>query len=66
MYPRKKLSENFLRKPELIKTVWEMLNRMTPESLHSEGRVYGGGLQKIEPSELLNVEVPFFKDINVI
>jgi len=39
--------------------VWELLNGIAPDNLHNEGRVYGGGLQKIEPRELLNVDVPF-------
>jgi hypothetical protein len=39
-----------------------MLNGIAPDILHSEGRVYGGGLQKIEPKELLNVDVPFLDE----
>jgi hypothetical protein len=31
--------------------------------LRDEGRVYGGGLQKIEPKELLNVEIPFMESL---
>ena len=63
LYPRKNLSDSIARKPDLKKTIWEMLNGITPDSLHSEGRVYGGGLQKIEPKELLNVDVPFLENI---
>ena len=65
LYPRKSLSESFAKKPNLKKTVWELLNTITPDSLHSEGRVYGGGLQKIEPKELLNVDVPFFESFDI-
>jgi predicted RNA methylase len=63
LYPRKNLADVITRKPDLKKTVWEMLNGITPDSLHSEGRVYGGGLQKIEPKELLNVDVPFLENV---
>ncbi|MCL2152430.1 MAG: Eco57I restriction-modification methylase domain-containing protein [Oscillospiraceae bacterium] len=66
LYPRKSLSESLAQKPNLKKTVWELLNAITPDSLHSEGRVYGGGLQKIEPKELLNVDVPFFESLNIL
>jgi hypothetical protein len=38
---------------------------MPPDALHGEGRVYGGGLQKIEPKELLNVDVPFLADLSL-
>jgi hypothetical protein len=65
LYPRKSLSESLAQKPNLKKTVWEMLNAITPDSIHSEGRVYGGGLQKIEPKELLNVDVPFFENLDI-
>jgi hypothetical protein len=65
LYPRKSLSDSLAKKPYLVKTVWEMLNTIAPDSLHSEGRVYGGGLQKIEPKELLNVDVPFFANLDI-
>ena len=63
LYPRSNLAENLANKPELKKIVWELLNQTTQDSLHDEGRIYGGGLQKIEPRELLNVDVPFMSDI---
>jgi len=63
LYPRKNLSEKFAATPSLKRTVWELLNDMTSDSLYNEGRIYGGGLQKIEPKELLNVDVPFLSDI---
>jgi hypothetical protein len=63
LYPRKNLLECFATTPSLKRTVWEMLNNMKPECLSNEGRIYGGGLQKIEPKELSNVSVPFLADI---
>jgi len=65
LYPRKSLLECLSQKPNLKKTVWELLNAITPDNIHSEGRVYGGGLQKIEPKELLNVDVPFFEILDI-
>ncbi|MCL2663969.1 MAG: Eco57I restriction-modification methylase domain-containing protein [Oscillospiraceae bacterium] len=65
LYPHRSLLECLAQKPDLKRTVWELLNTITPDSLHSEGRVYGGGLQKIEPKELLNVDVPFFEDLDI-
>jgi hypothetical protein len=35
--------------------VWMALNDISPDSLQMEGRVYGGGLYKLEPRELGNV-----------
>ena len=46
------------REPGLIRRVWQVLNRITPSQLLEEGRVYGGGLHKLEPRELANVVVP--------
>ena len=34
------------------------LNSLAVEHLLGEGRVYGGGLHKLEPKELANVAVP--------
>ena len=46
------------RDPGLIRRVWEVLNAITPSQLLGEGRVYGGGLHKLEPNELANVPAP--------
>ena len=35
--------------------MWELLNSIQPGELLDEGRVYGGGLHKLEPNELANV-----------
>lgn len=59
LYPREQLSERLASTPSLKRTIWEMLNRLPSENLYNEGRIYGGGLQKIEPKELLNVALPF-------
>ena len=55
LYPKKPLSDVIMAKPELINTVWQALKSITPESLRSKGRVYGGELYKMEPKELGNV-----------
>lgn len=58
MYPTPVLARALAENPGLIRPVWEALNRVTPEQLLGEGRVYGGGLHKLEPKELANVPVP--------
>lgn len=54
LYPipplRKELEEN----PDLLRAVWRALNEIPTDMLKAEGRVYGGGLYKIEPNELAN------------
>ena len=45
-----------LEKPELLKEVWQALNQISDEALMGEGRVYGGGLHKLEPRELGNAQ----------
>jgi adenine-specific DNA-methyltransferase len=52
MYPRNALAEMLRRHPERAADVFEMLGEVTGHELRGEGRVYGGGLHKIEPSEL--------------
>lgn len=58
MYPTPFLALELSRNPALIKLVWEYLNQIDPKQLLGEGRVYGGGLHKLEPKELGNVPVP--------
>jgi hypothetical protein len=58
MYPTPMFARAVEREPGLMRRAWEILNRITPERLLGEGRVYGGGLHKLEPKELANVPVP--------
>jgi adenine-specific DNA-methyltransferase len=55
MYPTPVLEHAFRRDPQMIRAVWQVLNSITPAQLLGEGRVYGGGLHKLEPKELANV-----------
>lgn len=54
MYPQSILAETLARRPELVAPVWQALNQLSDEMLRGEGRVYGGGLHKLEPRELGN------------
>ena len=45
--------------PELCRAIWKALSSITAEILKGEGRVYGGGLHKLEPKELANVAADF-------
>lgn len=55
MYPKPLLQEKLNKDPGLIDRIWEQLNKISPEDLLGEGRVYGGGLYKLEPKELSQV-----------
>lgn len=52
LYPRNSLAAMLRKHPERGADVHELLGRVTGHELRGEGRVYGGGLNKIEPSEL--------------
>lgn len=56
MYPTPLLKRAIDSDSKLIHQIWEVLNQIAPERLLGEGRVYGGGLHKLEPKELSNVE----------
>lgn len=56
MYPKPVLSRQIKADPLLIRSIWETLNNITPARLLGEGRVYGGGLHKLEPNELGKVD----------
>lgn len=57
LYPKEPLGRVLKDNPVLARQVWEILNRICPKSMLAEGRVYGGGLHKLEPKELANVPV---------
>ncbi len=54
LYPKPELSKLIEKHPSVVKKIWEGLNDISSEQLVSEGRVYGGGLHKMEPRELAN------------
>lgn len=55
MYPKPALQERLDKDPGLMDRLWQQLNAISPEVLLGEGRVYGGGLHKLEPKELSKV-----------
>ena len=57
LYPKPLLAKAVAGRPALMRQVWEYLNAIRPADLLGEGRVYGGGLHKLEPKELGNVPV---------
>jgi hypothetical protein len=58
MYPTPILARAVARDPGLMRKVWLILNQIEPGRLLGEGRVYGGGLHKLEPGELAQLAVP--------
>jgi adenine-specific DNA-methyltransferase len=57
LYPKPPLEEALRQDRGLARSVWQSLNEIDPTTMTSEGRVYGGGLHKLEPKELANVPV---------
>jgi adenine-specific DNA-methyltransferase len=55
LYPKPMLEALMVKHPELAGLFWEALNNMTEVAMVDEGRIYGGGMHKLEPSELANV-----------
>jgi len=66
LYPKPPLGQALLTNPNLMQQVWKSLNQISTETLIGEGRVYGGGLHKLEPKELGNALVKFIMDITCI
>ena len=58
LYPKEPIAGVLEDDPAVKRAVWEALNAIRPQALLGEGRVYGGGLPKLEPKELANVPVP--------
>jgi adenine-specific DNA-methyltransferase len=55
LYPKGSLLAALREHPELEERVFNALQRITPSQLVAEGRVYGGGLHKVEPKELSQI-----------
>lgn len=56
LYPKPALARAIAEHPELLRKIWESLNNLRIDLILGEGRVYGGGLYKLEPKELGNVD----------
>ena len=55
LYPNPELEKEIYKAPELNEKLLEALNSITGKAMLDEGRVYGGGMHKMEPKELANV-----------
>ncbi len=62
MYPKGVLRDVLIRRPEVLGEVYSALCMIEDSSLVREGRVYGGGLHKLEPKELGNLPADFLLD----
>lgn len=56
LYPKPYLQDLLNVDDKLLEEIWHELNRIPLNDLLKEGRVYGGGLYKIEPKELRRVQ----------
>jgi hypothetical protein len=63
LYPKPQMAREMDRDPSLARKVWSALNEVSPEILFGEGRVYGGGLHKLEPRELGNLPAQSIADL---
>ena len=55
LYPQPLLAKQLALYPNALRPLWEGLNAISRETLLGNGRVYGGGMHKLEPKELANV-----------
>lgn len=55
LYPKEGLQQAISDDPSVIFKIWEELKKIGAGEIEDEGRVYGGGLKKIEPKELAKV-----------
>ena len=63
LYPRGALDRAIAESPQLKRQVWDFLNGISPKEMLDEGRVYGGGLHKLEPKELGRVPAAALADL---
>lgn len=55
LYPKEHLQQAISENPNAVYQIWETLKSIRGIDIEEEGRVYGGGLKKIEPKELAKV-----------
>src|SRR5207244_2164511 len=62
LYPSGVLQEALKRDPALQAAVFAALESVDTEKITGNGRVYGGGLYKMEPKELANIPAGLLLD----
>ena len=63
LYPKSLIGHALKNTHELKRQIWVRLNEIRADAMLREGRVYGGGLHKLEPRELSNVPAEFMLDL---
>jgi adenine-specific DNA-methyltransferase len=63
LYPLNGLAAMLRQQPDRAAVVHALLGQVTGSELRGEGRVYGGGLNKIEPSELARISATSFVEL---
>ena len=58
LYPKEPMRIAMKNTPALEEEVFRALQRIAPTEFVAEGRVYGGGLHKVEPGELSKIPAP--------
>jgi predicted RNA methylase len=58
LYPREALARFIGGDPARARRVWQILRDIATEVMIAGGRVYGGGLYKLEPGELASIPAP--------
>lgn len=62
LYPKKSVQSLLSNNPKRKREIWQFLNKISPTTMIGNGRVYGGGLHKLEPKELGNVPIGALAD----
>jgi predicted RNA methylase len=63
LYPKPHVANLLQQRPEAAQQVWECLNAIQTGDMLDEGRVYGGGLHKMEPKELARVSAQSIQEV---
>jgi hypothetical protein len=58
LFPRDALARYIAGDLVRARTVWQHLCKIEPAAFSGAGRVYGGGMCKVEPKELASIEAP--------
>ena len=62
LYPKNGLARLLRDHPDRAADVFALLGQVSGHELRGEGRVYGGGLNKIEPNELARISAAPFTE----